>query len=78
MFGVWKYGAGTREKNTGKSGRGLIKGCGAVFEGSGVAIGAGNSGGVEWLFGEFDLGKRRKKGEMGEGRDGRKAGMSGE
>jgi hypothetical protein len=49
-----------------------------VFEESGVAIGAGDAGGVEWLFGGFDCGKRRKMGEMGEGRDGMKAGMSGE
>jgi hypothetical protein len=43
-----------------------------VFEESGVAIGAGDAGGVEWLFGGFDCGKRRKMGEMGEGRDGRR------
>jgi hypothetical protein len=42
-----------------------------VFEESGVAVGAGDAGGVEWLFGGFDCGKRRKMGEMGEGRDGR-------
>jgi len=46
MFGVRKYDAGTRER-TGKSGRKMIKGCEVVFEGSRVAMGAGNSGGVE-------------------------------
>jgi hypothetical protein len=46
-----------------------------VFEESGVAIGAGDVGGVEWLFGGFDCGKRRKMGEMGEGRDGRDGGV---
>ena len=46
MFGVRKYDAGTRDR-TGNSERKMIKGCGVVFEGSGVAMGAGNSGGVE-------------------------------